>query len=131
MSNATVMPDGSLCKPNISGAGIRRRAQLGAVSAVVAVGLAMTIIAVRARWAWCLTVFVPATLAAVNFLQAGRKTCVARAAEGTFEHEDFSRTPAAEDDATRSRELATKITRDSMLIGFASVVATIVLTRLR
>jgi hypothetical protein len=131
MSNATVMPDGSLCKPNISGTGIRRRARLGAVSAFLAVVLASSIVAARPRWGWCFTVFVPAALAAVNFLQAGRKTCVARAAEGTFEHEDFSTTPAAEDDAVRSREVATKITRDSMLIGFAAVVVTIVVSRLR
>jgi hypothetical protein len=131
MSNATVMPDGSLCKANISGAGIRRRGQIGAVAAVLAVALAVCIVGTHARWAWALTVFVPAALAAVNFLQAGRKTCVARAAEGTFEHEDFSTTPAAEDDAARSREVATKITRDSMLIGFVAVVVTIVVSRLR
>jgi hypothetical protein len=131
MSNATVMPDGALCKANISGAGIRRRFQLGAVAAILSVGLAAAIVVSRARWLWSFTVFVPATLAAVNLLQAGRKTCVARAAEGTFEHEDFSTTPAAQDDALRSREVATKITRDSMIIGFAAVVVTIVVSRLR
>jgi hypothetical protein len=131
MSNATVMPDGSLCKPNISGAGIRRRIQLGAVGAALAVGLALSIIVARARWFWSCAVFVPSVMAAVCFLQAGRKTCVARAAEGTFEHEDLSTTPAAEDDVIRSRELATKIVRDSMLIGVAAVAATIVLARLR
>ncbi|HVU49926.1 MAG TPA: hypothetical protein VHL80_04525 [Polyangia bacterium] len=131
MSNATVMPDGSLCKPNISGAGIRRRFRLGAVAAVLAVALAASVVASRARWPWSLTVFVPAAVAAVYFLQAGRKTCVARAAAGTFEREDFSTTPADEDDAARSREVATKITRDSVLIGFAAVAATVIMTRLR
>jgi hypothetical protein len=70
-------------------------------------------------------------LAAIGFLQAGRRTCVARAAEGTFEHEDLSTTPAPEDDVFRSREVASRITRDSILIGLAAVVLAIVLTRLR
>jgi hypothetical protein len=131
MSNATVMPDGSLCKPNISGAGVRRRIQFGALNAVLAVGLATSIFIARARWFWALVVFVPATLAAIGFLQAGRKTCVACAAAGTFEHEDLTRTPAPEDDVFRSREVATRISRDSMIIGVAAVVATIVASRLR
>ena len=129
--SATVMRDGALCPPNISEAGVRRRMRFGAISTALTVLLGGSVIVARARWLWSAAVFVPAFVAAIGFLQAARRTCVARAAEGTFEHEDFSRTPAAEDDATRSRELATKITRDSMLIGFASVVATIVLTRLR
>ena len=93
--------------------------------------LAVSIVVARGRWFWCLAVFVPAAMAAVCFLQAGRKTCVARAAEGTFEHEDFSKTPAAEEDVLRSREVAATITRDSILIGVAVAVATFVFSRLR
>jgi hypothetical protein len=131
MSSATVMPDGSLCKPNISGAGVRRRIRFGALNTVLAAVLATSAIVARSRWSWCLLVFVPATLAAIGYLQAGRKTCVMCAASGTFEHDDLSRTRAPDDDVLRSRELATRITRDSMIIGVAAVIATIVATRLR
>ena len=119
------MPDGGVCRPNISAAGVRRRMRFGAVSAALTVLLAVSMIIARVRWFWCLAVFVPAALAGVGFLQAGRKTCVARAAEGTFEHEDFSKTPAPEDDVLRSREVATRINRDSILIGLAAVALTV------
>ena len=93
--------------------------------------LAGCVILTRARWFWSAAVFVPAYVAAIGFLQAGRRTCVARAAEGTFEHEDFSKTPAAEDNAARSREVATTIMRDSLLISVGVVALTIVLRALR
>ena len=64
-------------------------------------------------------VFVPAGLAAISLLQVRRNTCVARAAEGTFEHEDFSRTPAPDEDVAASRRVATGIRRDSLLIAVA------------
>jgi hypothetical protein len=105
--------------------------RFGALNVALALVLAASILIARARWFWCLTVFIPATLAAIGFLQASRRTCVSRAAEGTFEHEDFSTTPAPEDDVVLSREVASRITRDSMLIGVAAVVLAIVVTRLR
>jgi hypothetical protein len=122
--SVTVMPDGSQCRPNISRSGVRRRYQFGAIGAAITVALAVGMAVARVRWFWCLIVFVPAAGAAVSLLQAVRKTCVARAAEGTFEHEDFSKTPAAEDDAIRSREVAAKISRDSMIIGVVAVALT-------
>jgi hypothetical protein len=128
MSEA-VMPDGAVCRPNISPAGVRKRIRVGAVSAALTVAVSVSMTIARVRWYWCLVVFVPAALAAVGFLQAGRRTCVARAAEGTFEHDDFSKTPAPEDDVLRSREVATRINRDSILIGLAAVVLTILATR--
>ena len=126
-----VIPDGGECRPNISKAGIRRRIGIGAVSSGLTALLMVSLIVARVRWYWCLTVFVPAFTAAIGFLQAGRKTCIARASEGTFEHEDFSKTPAAEDDVVRSREVAAAIMRHSLLIGFALVVVTMVAVRLR
>ena len=126
-----VTPDGGECRPNISKAGIRRRIGIGIACSVLTALLVVTLLVVRARWFWCVSVFLPAFLAAIGFLQAGRKTCVARAAEGTFEHDDFSRTPAAEDDVVRSREVAAAIVRHSLLIGFFVVVVTIVAVRLR
>ena len=125
------MPEGGECPPNISRAGIRRRIGIGAVCTALTVLLIASLVVARARWFWCLTVFVPAFVAAIGFLQAARKTCVARAAEGTFEHDDFSKTPAAEDDVVRSREVAAAIMRHSVLISVVVVVATMVIVRLR
>jgi hypothetical protein len=129
--SVAVMPDGGECRPNISKAGIRRRIGIGVVSTGLTLLLVASLFVARARWFWCLTVFAPAFAAAIGFLQAARKTCVARAAEGTFEHDDFSKTRAAEDDVVRSREVAAAIMRHSVLIGFVVVVATMVIVRLR
>jgi hypothetical protein len=126
-----VMPDRDECRPNISKAGIRRRIGIGLVSSALTALLVVSLVIARARWYLCLIVFVPAFTAAIGFLQAGRKTCVARAAEGTFEHDDFSKTPAEQDDVVRSREAAAAIMRHSLLIGFVLVIVTMVAVRLR
>jgi hypothetical protein len=125
-----MLEEGASCRPNISAAGLRRRRVFGAWNVVAVVLLAATLILARARWYWCLGVSLPAALAAVGFLQASRKTCVSRAAEGTFEHDDFSKTPADPNDALRSREVAAGIRRDSILIGVAAAALTIIATRL-
>jgi hypothetical protein len=61
-------------------------------------------------------------MATVGFLQARRQTCVARAAEGTFEHDDFSKTKAPDEDVRRSRAVAATVNRDALLIGLAAAV---------
>src|SRR6266404_3673761 len=120
MEHAATVIGGAPCRPNISPAGVRRRRVFGAWTAAAGILLVAGMIGVRAPWYWCLVVFVPAALAAVGFLQASRKICVARAAEGTFEHEDFSKTPADPTDALRSRVVASGITRDAVLVGLAA-----------
>ncbi|HET6148208.1 MAG TPA: hypothetical protein VFH68_11810 [Polyangia bacterium] len=70
-------------------------------------------------WYWRALTALPAGLAAVSFLQVRRNTCIARAAEGTFEHEDFSRTKAPDAEVAASRRVAAGIRRDSALIGVA------------
>ncbi len=65
-------------------------------------------------------VFFPAALSATCFLQAMRNTCVARAMEGTFEHDDFSKTPAPADEVAASRRVARTIQRDALVIGVVS-----------
>jgi hypothetical protein len=129
MSEAVLLDDGVPCRPNISPTGVRKRIVFGSWSVGATALLAAVLVVVHARWFWCLAVFVPAALAAVGFLQASRKTCVARAAENTFEHDDFTKTPAAEDDARRSRHVAAGINRDSILIGLAAVALTILAIR--
>jgi hypothetical protein len=110
------------CRPNISGAGRRRRLRIGYIATVVSLGLLALFIARGSAWYLRALIFVPAGLAAVSLLQVRRNTCVARAAEGTFEHEDFSRTPAPADDVAASRRVAAGIRRDSLLIALASAI---------
>jgi hypothetical protein len=112
--------EGAICKPNISAAGRKRRVMVGWVASALAVGLVA--LAIALRWPFYLraTLFFPAALAATGFLQASRSTCVARAAEGTFENDDFTKTKAPEDEVAESRAVARKIKRDALLIGLAS-----------
>lgn len=88
-----------------------------------AVGLAVLVLSVVLHWAWYVrsgAVFAPAALAATGFLQAARRTCIARAKEGTFENEDFSTKPAPADEVAASRRVAAGIRRDAILIGLAA-----------
>ncbi len=112
--------DGAVCKPNISAAGRKRRIMVGWVASALAVGLFA--LAMALHWPWYLraTLFFPAALAATGFLQASRNTCVAHAAKGTFEHEDFTTTQAPDDEVSASRKVASTIKRDAVLIGLAS-----------
>lgn len=112
------MSDGGVaCKANISPAGRKQRVRFGSMSLVVSVVLLVVLVALRAAWYWRLLLFFPATMAAVGFLQARRNTCIARAAEGTFEHDDFSKTKAPDDEVAASRAVASGIRRDMVLVG--------------
>jgi hypothetical protein len=108
------------CKPNISTAGRRRRIRFGNQWVVVSVVLLVLLVVLRVHWYWGLVMFLPAALSAVGFLQATRHTCVMRAKEGTFEHEDFSTTKAPDDEVSASRAVAATINRDSFLIGLCA-----------
>jgi hypothetical protein len=107
------------CKTNISPAGRRRRATLGKQSLIVSVALLVVLVVMRVSWYWGLVLFFPVALSAINFFQVRRNTCVARAKEGTFEHDDFSTTKAPDDEVVASRAVAATITRDGLLIGIA------------
>jgi len=109
----------AVCRPNISGAGKRRRVRIGYLAVMVTLLLMGVFLAAGVSWYWRALIALPAGLAAVSFLQARRNTCIARAAEGTFEQEDFSRTRAPDDEVTASRRVAAGIRRDSALIGLA------------
>jgi len=105
------------CKANISPAGRRRRTRFGGQALGVGVALLIAFVAFRVAWYWRLLLFVPAALSAVGLLQARRNTCIRRAAEGTFERDDFSTTPAAADEVAASRVVAAGIRRDMILAG--------------
>jgi hypothetical protein len=111
------MTTAATCTPNFTGPGRRRRLRFaqGALgfSLLLLVGLALT----DAPWFARLGVALPAAMGAISFLQVRRNTCVARAAEGTIEHEDFSTTRAPEAELAASRRVAGTIVRDGVLIG--------------
>ena len=108
---------GAVCRPNISPAGRLRRRRVGYVAVGIAALLFALLFAWRTPWYVRALVGLPAALAAVAFLQARRNTCIARAAEGTFEHDDFSKTPAPAAEVAASRRVAVGIRRDAALIG--------------
>jgi hypothetical protein len=112
--------EAAVCKPNISAAGRKRRNMVGWVASALALGLFALAIALHWQWYLRATLFFPAALAATGFLQARRNTCVAHAAKGTFEHDDFRTTKAPDDEVAASRKVASAIKRDALLIGLAS-----------
>ena len=120
MTNADVasnLESGGSCRPNISPAGKLRRRRVGYVAAMITVLLFALLLMGRTPWYVRALVGLPAALTAVAFLQVRRNTCVARASEGTFEHDDFSKTPAPPADVAASRRVAAGIRRDAALIG--------------
>jgi hypothetical protein len=125
------METAAFCRPNISPAGKRRRSRIGYLSVAVSLLLAGALVALRTPWYLRALVGLPAALAAVAFLQVRRNTCIARAAEGTFEHDDFSKTPAPPDEVAASRRVAAGIRRDAAIIGLlcaALVAASVLIT---
>jgi hypothetical protein len=108
------------CKANISPAGRLRRVRVGTVGLVLFVVLLVILVAARAAWYWRLVLFLPGAVAAVGLLQARRNTCIKRADEGTFEHDDFSTTKAPDDEVAASRVVAAGIRRETLLAGLVA-----------
>jgi hypothetical protein len=122
--------DAPACKANISPIGRRRRMRFGNQWLIVSVALLVVLVVMRVPWYGGLALFIPAALSAVGFLQARRNTCVMRAKEGTFEHDDFSTTKASDAEVAASRGVAAKINRDVILIGIAGAAIGVVVARL-
>jgi hypothetical protein len=108
------------CKANISPAGRLRRVRVRTVGLGLFVVLLVILVATRAAWYWRLVLFLPGAVAAVGLLQARRNTCIKRADEGTFEHDDFSTTKAPDDEVAASRVVAAGIRRDTLLAGLVA-----------
>jgi hypothetical protein len=110
----------TVCRPNISRAGRIRRTRIG--YGMVGFGLVLFAVTLGLHAAWWARalVFLPAMMAAITLLQVSRNTCVAHAAKGTFEHDDFSTTPQSDEDAAASKRVAATIYRDAFGIGLVS-----------
>jgi len=111
--------EGAACRANISGPGRRRRATVSAVFGLISVGALVGAVVLGASWPWRLTIGLPAAAAAISGLQVRRNTCVAHAATGSFEHEDFTTTKVEAAFAEASRRVAATIVRDGVLLGLA------------
>jgi hypothetical protein len=70
------------CIPNIGPRERRRRLVMGVVVGGLTVALAVWLVSAGAPRVWRLLVFVPAWIAALDFLQVRAKTCVLLAAKG-------------------------------------------------
>jgi hypothetical protein len=110
-----------VCKPNISGAGRRRRKNVALMAAIVSVvGLGL-MLAMGANATTRAMIGFPVFMTALCVLQVKRNTCVKHAASGMFENSDFSTTPSQETDAKNSRRVALTIWRDSALVALLVV----------
>lgn len=129
---ATALSEGAACAPNMSpGArAVRTRvAQRAAIASVLALGVT---VAVGSPW-WLrgLAVLVPALVASSAYFEARSNVCVLRAAQGTFEHDDRSRTrmdgtllPAIRRAATSVivKGVATAVTASAVLVSLSFLV---------
>src|ERR1700710_63591 len=97
------VPAGPARPPNISPPGRRRRRRFGISLLMASLALFGAFIAFHAPWYVRLLVFLPAAGSAMGFLQMARNTCILRAQEGTYEHDDGTMTPAPAADVRASR----------------------------
>ena len=107
------------CTPNLSGAGRRLRKRIGIALIFVTVLLLIGLVSGGVPWRWRLWLGLPVALTTLSFLQVLRNTCVARAVDGTFEGDDFSRVRVSDVQAAASRRVAMTIGRDALLVGVA------------
>jgi len=121
VNSTETFAEGASCRPNFSGPGRKRRRNIAIAGAVLTVLFLGTAIALDLSWPLRLLIAIPAGMAFVSGLQVTRNTCVAHAATGRFENDDFT-TSKVEDEAflAASREVAATIWRDG-LAGTAAV----------
>jgi hypothetical protein len=121
MSPSTPTPSPApACRPNFSGAGRRRRRSISIGLTLFGVALLAALILSGAPAWGRAVVALPFAFAAMVGLQVTRNTCVAHAAAGTFEHEDFSTSRVEVEQAAASRRVARTIYRDAVLAGLAA-----------
>ena len=108
----------SLLQPNIGMVGRRLRYRIGWLALAVSV-IAAVVFLFNAWTPWRFVVFFPLAAAAASLLEARRSTCIARAYTGTMEDDAGGATAAPACDLPSSRQAATRIVRDAVIIGAA------------
>jgi len=83
---------------NLSERGVRRRRTMGIIWLAISIVAAGSMILLNSARSWRLVLFVPFAFAAVGFLQARERTCVALGMAGKRENPDgtYSNVPTAE-----------------------------------
>ncbi len=115
MSDAVI--EGAVCQPNFSAAGRKRRRTVSIVAGVFTVVALVASIWLQVAPGWRALIALPAAVSVLSGLQVRRNTCVAHAANGTFEHEDFSTTKVDAALAAASKRVAATIYRDALITG--------------
>jgi hypothetical protein len=95
-----------------------RVAYAAAVVALLALVVAMLLDA--AWWVRWLVTLGPALVAAAAYFEVRSNVCVLRAAEGTFEHDDRSRTPMEATVLPAIRRVAASVLGKSLVTGVAT-----------
>jgi hypothetical protein len=126
------IPEGAACLPNLSAGARMRRQRIARGAGGLAVLAFGTTLALRAPWwARALAVFVPAAVAAISRAEASSSVCVLRAADGTFERDDRSRTPMAAAALPAIRRVATALSVKSVIAAGAAAAVAALTARLR
>ncbi len=105
---------------NIAEAGKTRRRQFGIIGVVTAVGILVALMVLHVPWYWRLLLALPAMGASISLLQARRSVCIAHAATGSIEANDFSTTKATAEQQAQIRQVAKSIWVDSFGVGVAA-----------
>lgn len=115
-------PEYASCRPNISPGAMKRRRIASLVMGLVSVGLLVASVAFHWPWYGRVWVGLAVGVTVMTYLQVVRHTCIARAADGTFENDDGSRTPMVDAEVAASRRVAASIRRDGALAGVCAAV---------
>jgi hypothetical protein len=116
--------DGAACAPNMSPRARALRARIAWQSSVLGlVALGVTVALGAPWWVRWLSVLVPALVAASAYFEARSSVCVLRAAQGTFEHDDRSRTAMQASLMPAIRSVATSVIAKGVATGLLVSVA--------
>jgi hypothetical protein len=125
------MPEGAVCAPNMSAGARAVRVRVARGAAVVAVAaLVVAVVAGAAWWVRFVAVLVPALVASSAYFEARSNVCVLRAAEGTFEHDDRSRTPMEATVLPAIRRAATSVVAKGASTAVAASAVAVLLSLL-
>jgi hypothetical protein len=123
----TELAEGAACAPNMSAGARRVRARVARGAAVAAAVTFVLVVLLDAVW-WVrwLAVLLPALVASEAYFEARSNVCILRAAQGTFEHDDRSRTPMASTVLPAIRRVAKSVVAKGAVTALlASAVATV------
>jgi hypothetical protein len=121
---SSAIPEGAACAPNMSAGARAVRARIARGASVAAlIALVLTTALGSPWWVRWLSVLVPALVAGASYFEARSSVCVLRAAQGTFEHDDRSRTVMEESLLPAIRRVAGSVIVKGVASGVAASIA--------